>query len=221
MSSLECLDCVCRFDRFVQVDGIDNVGDSDLATGGSLSGQPPLFTTAYFAHQESESGTIRLAFQQPGIYYYGATPSYQGRAGRCTAGGEYDGRPSPHPTAIVVAGPHGEVNASLPSGFAGPVHHTLPLASPHQFCIINNNITLFSGCKAYVPLCRPDAKQEIPPQPRFASVIVPSWLEVHPESNDTSAYTAILNNSVDISGRRRRYTFQSTRWSTYNDFVPL
>ena len=67
----------------------------------------PGFASSYFYHQESASGALTLTFQQPGVYYYGATPSWQGRAAQCTAGGEYGSATAPaatRPVALVVAG---------------------------------------------------------------------------------------------------------------------
>lgn len=193
-----------RFDRFVQTS----------APGAS----PPQFASSFAYHQESASGSVDLAFQQPGIYYWGATPSYRGRAGRCTAGGEYDARPSMHPLALVVAGPDGAVNATLPSGFQGAVHRVQPLATPHQFCITATNVTLFAGGRLYVPLCRPDPHQEIPQQPPFASIVVPEWMAVAGNSNETSAYESVVNETAPAGDGRVRVTFYSRRWSTYNNY---
>ena len=55
-----------RFDRFVQ--------SPDRAV---LE-----FTTSYFYNQRSGSGGIVVTEQEAGIYYYGATPSFQGRGGQ-------------------------------------------------------------------------------------------------------------------------------------------
>ena len=52
--------------------------------GGNESPTPPEFVYDFFYRQVSESGKIILTFQEPGIYYYGATSSYQGRPGQCT-----------------------------------------------------------------------------------------------------------------------------------------
>ena len=84
---------------------------------------------------------------------------WHGRAGRCTAGGEYDGRPSTHPAALVVAGPDGNTgNQTIPAGFAGTVHRLPALPTPHRFCIVDPNVTLFAGAQLNIPLCRPDPK---------------------------------------------------------------
>ena len=122
---------------------------------------PPSFKTT-FGGQASESGSIVLSFQQPGIYYYGATPIFEGRMGGSSAGGVYDGRPSLHPTALVVAGPDGGTNnQTIPAGFAGTVHKMQPLLTPRQFCIIAPNLTIFSGsqirCEFMFYVCRPQA----------------------------------------------------------------
>eukprot|EP00051_Salpingoeca_urceolata_P023180 m.390017 g.390017 ORF g.390017 m.390017 type:complete len:912 (-) comp20074_c5_seq2:72-2807(-) len=198
-----------RFDRFVQ-----------QTPPGTV---PPFFKTSFSYHQESSTGSVVLAFQQPGVYFYGATPSFQGRAAQCTAGGEYDGRPSPKPLAIVVEGPTGPSNATaLPKGFIGAVHRTLPLRSAHQFCLIHPNITAFSGSKILLRLCRPDPAQEIPKQPRFVSVIAPRWVTLAPESSETSSHPAAVNTSNPIPGTQlQRWIFESSRWATYNDYVPL
>ena len=211
----------CKFDRFV------------LAKSGTAS-KPAEFKPSFFYHQESESGTIVLTFQQPGIYYYGATPSFEGRPGGSSAGGMYDGAPSTHPTAFILTGPDGDTgNQSLPDGFAGPVHRMKPLEIPRQFCIINPNVTVFPGGLLSIPLCRPDPNNEIPEQPEFASVLVPSWLAVLPQNNftcpgcDNPGYWAHLNSSAVVdkpaTGSYTRYTFRSAhkRWSVYNNIVPL
>jgi hypothetical protein len=112
-------------------------------------GSPPEFKTSFFFHQESASGSIILTFQQPGIYYYGARPSFDGRPLQSTAGGMFDGAPSTHPTALVVTGPGGEtgVNQTLPAGFAGDVVNLPRLKTSHQFCITEQNLTVFRGAK--------------------------------------------------------------------------
>jgi hypothetical protein len=150
--------CVClhacaevTFDRFMQTPA------SMVLQGES----PPEFTTSFFFHQESASGSIILTFQQPGIYYYGARPSFDGRPLQSTAGGMFDGAPSTHPTALVVTGPGGEtgVNQSLPDGFAGEAVNLPRLKTAHQFCITEQNLTIFSGAKnalVFVPFS--DAK---------------------------------------------------------------
>jgi hypothetical protein len=109
-----------RFDRFVQIPSVD----------GSI----PLFVTSFFYREESASGSIVVTEQEPGIYFYGATPSYHGRPGQCTAGGEHDGKPSEHPTALILAGPDGSLNnQSLPPGFAGWVTLDTHLHYTHLF----------------------------------------------------------------------------------------
>ena len=89
---------------------------------------------------------------------------WHGRAGRCTAGGEYDGRPSTRPAALVVAGPDGNTgNQTIPAGFAGTVHRLPALPTPHRFCIVDPNVTLFAGAQLKIPLCRPDPKASVDP----------------------------------------------------------
>ena len=196
-----------RFDRFVQT--------SVNATG------TPLFATSFSYHQESGRGYIDLAFQQPGIYYYGATPSSGGRAGGCTAGGEYDGRPSTHPTAIIVRGPNGELNDTLPSGFLGELHEALPLQSLHQFCIVLTNVTIFAGGRLMIPLCQPDPKVEIPHQPPYITIELPEWLSVSGAVNQTSQYPATVNATTSPVDGRYNVTFYNRRWTTYQTYVPL
>ena len=98
-----------------------------------------------------------------------------------------------------------------------------------------------------IPLCRPDPKHEIPEQPRFMSIIVPTWLSVFPLSNSTSHYVASLNrtshlppthftgnNGPMVKSPAIIYTFQpysvetamgkklpKPRWSVYNNEVGL
>lgn len=199
---------------------------------------PPEFKTSFFFHQESATGSIVLTFQQPGIYYYGGRPSFEGRPMQSTAGGMFDGAPSTHPTALVVTGPSGEVgvNQSIPAGFAGEVVHLARLKTSHQFCITEHNLTAFAGCQIRLPLCRPElpgAEGEIPPQPSFVSVVSPSWLAVLPLNNATcrtctnDAYWAFLNSTQALGSGRTRYTLRKGapghkgRWATYNNFVPL
>jgi hypothetical protein len=205
-----------RFDRFV--------------LGFNLSASPPQFQSSGVYRQESAAGSIVVSFQQPGVYYYGATPSYQGRVGGSSAGGVYDGRPSLHPTALVLAGPDGGTNnQTIPADFAGAVHHLKPLPTPRQFCIFEKNLTVFSGSQLRIPLCRPDPAMEIPHQPAFTSVVAPSWLRLRGRNNQTCrtcsgpAYVSWLNDTVQLADGRTRYTFQSpiARWSIYNSFVPL
>lgn len=209
-----------RFDRFVQVaqePGRDVISNAD---------SPPAFTTSFFYHQESE-GSIILTLQQPGIVYYGATPAFNGRQGQCTAGGEYDGAPSYHPLALVLKGPNGTtMNQTIPANFQGTVHQMTPLRSPHQFCILRENITLFNGCKVFIPLCRPDPKNEIPHQPKFVSMVAPTWLNVYPASNatcPTCSLIASVNSTTNLGNGMRRTTFAAKggRWSTYNNNVPI
>ena len=206
-----------RFDRFV--------------LGFNLSASPPQFQTSGVYRQESASGSIVVSFQQPGVYFYGATPSFHGRVGGSSAGGVYDGRPSVHPTALVLAGPDGGTNnQTVPADFAGAVHHLKPLPTPHQFCIFEHNLTVFSGSQLRIPLCRPDPKMEIPHQPAFTSVVAPSWLMLRGRNNQTCRtcssgpnLVSWLNNTAQLAGGRTRYTFHSPigRWSIYNNFVPL
>eukprot|EP01045_Picozoa_sp_COSAG04_P012702 COSAG04_NODE_865_length_9768_cov_3.722130_2_plen_573_part_00 len=214
-----------KFDRFT-------------LTKNASGSSPPEFASSFFYHQESESGSIVLTFQQPGVYYWAATPSFEGRTGGSSAGGMYDGAPSTHPTALVLAGPDGDTgNESVAQGFAGEVHHLTPLRVPRQFCITTPNVTVASGGQLFVPLCRPDPHNEIPKQPQFASVLVPSWLTVLPQNNETcpgcrnQAYWAHVNSTAAV-GDRVRITFStagyrnSHRWSIYNNvraafgFVP-
>ena len=170
-----------------------------------------------------------LTFQEPGVYYYGVTPTFQGRAGGASAGGVFGSctpvknaapavggkcEPATHPTALVVTGPGGETgNQSVVPGFAGATHHLRPLRTRHQFCIFETNLTVFSGAQIRLPLCRP-AKAEQPPQPGFISIIAPSWLTIRPKTNETCARckniaraAVALNSSESLSGGRTRYTF--------------
>lgn len=136
-----------RFDRFV--------------LGFNLPTSPPQYQSSGAYREESASGSIVVSFQQPGVHCYGATPSFLGRVGGSSAGGVYDGRPSLHPTALVLAGPGGGTNnQTIPADFAGAVHHLKPLPTLHQFCIIENNLTVFSGSQLRIPLCRPNPKTE-------------------------------------------------------------
>ena len=205
-----------RFNRFVP--------------GFNLSASPPQFRASGVYREESASGSIVVSFQQPGVYFYGATPSFQGRTGGSSAGGVYDGRPSVHPTALVLAGPDGSTNnQSVPADFAGAVHHLKPLPTPRQFCLIEKNMTVFSGSQLRLPLCRPEPSIEIPHQPAFASVVAPSWLTLRGRNNQTCrtcsgpALVSWLHSSAELGGGRTRYTFHSPigRWSIYNNFVPL
>lgn len=212
-----------RFDRFVVV--------TTTGADGTESTPIPQFTTSYFYHEESQDQSIVVALQQPGIVYYGATPSFCGREGACTAGGVYDGKPSLHPLALVLAGPTGVSNVTVPPGFAGTVHTMQPLRTPHQFCILHPNVTMFSGGKLYVPLCRPDPAVEIPWQPGYVSVIAPSWVSIYPLGNasvdpEYQTYTAAVNSTAEIGQGLTRMTIaarnqKNGRWSTYNNFVPL
>lgn len=62
-----------KFDRFVQVPGDRNANATTTV---------PEFKTSFFYNQRSRSGSIVVTEQEPGIYYYGATPSFEGRAGQ-------------------------------------------------------------------------------------------------------------------------------------------
>lgn len=132
--------------------------------------------------------------------------------------------------------------------FAGTVHHALPLRTPHQFCLFERNLTIFSGVQVRLPLCRPQ-KAEQPPQPGFVSIVVPSWITVQPVTNLTCVSCRIrtspaLNSSETLPGGLTRLTFASLgnnqrpenpakpnpkyvhgylpgHWTTYNNFVPL
>ena len=124
-------------------------------------------------------------------------------------------------------------------GFAGKVVRLPALKVAHQFCIIETNLTAFSGSQIRIPLCRPElpgAMGEIPPQPDFVSVVAPSWLAFLPLNNATcrtcrnQAYWAFVNRTEKLSGdsgELTRYTFRKGapghkgRWATYNNFAPL
>lgn len=189
-----------RFDRYFQ--------NLTAPTTG-----PAQFKRQFFFNEHSGTGTIVVTLQEPGVYYYGVTPTYQGRAGGISAGGSGDDSvPSTHPTALVVAGPDGApgINQSIPPNFQGIVHHTVPLRTRHQFCIFERNITIFSGAQVRLPLCRPD-KAEQPPQPGFISIIAPSWLTVQTKTNKTcascKASKSALNSTGDLGSGRTRSTF--------------
>jgi hypothetical protein len=86
---------------------------------------PPQFAVDFFFNQHSGTGSIVRTFQEPGVYYYGVTPTYEGRAGGSSAGGVFGScggqkfseptsagcQPTTHPTALVVKGPDGETGA--------------------------------------------------------------------------------------------------------------
>eukprot|EP00039_Didymoeca_costata_P020902 m.342807 g.342807 ORF g.342807 m.342807 type:complete len:866 (+) comp21856_c0_seq1:104-2701(+) len=204
-----------RFDRFIT-----------LPAEKQSEGAAPAFQTSFFYHEESGAQEIIVTMQQSMIAYYGATPSYQGREGQCTAGGVYDGAPSYYPTALILPGPDGTVNDTLPSGFLGKVHKMIPLKSEYQFCIEQTNITVFNGGRLYVPLCRPNPAEEISKQPGFSSFVVPSWMSIYPQNNQTCVqcgYDTFVNTTIALPGGRTKYILQNShkRWSTYNDNVPL
>ena len=192
----------------------------------NLTASPPQFAVDFFFNQHSGTGSIMRTFQEPGVYYWGVTPTFKGRAGGATAGGVFgscggqehaktptDCQPTTHPVALVVKGPNGEDgNQTVPPGFAGTVHHLNPLQTKHQFCIFERNLTVFNGVQVRVPLCRP-GKSEQPPQPGFISVVAPSWMKVQPLNNLTcatcrnAAKGPALNSSAVLPGGMTRYTF--------------
>jgi hypothetical protein len=194
----------------------------------NLTATPPQFAPDFFFNQHSSTGSIMQTFQEPGVYYWGVTPTFQGRAGGASAGGVFDScdpngnaivdgqacAPITHPTALVVHGPNGEDgNQTIVANFAGAVHHVQPLQTKHQFCIVERNLTVFSGAQVRLPLCRP-GKAEQPPQPGFISVIAPSWTTIQPLDNSTCASCGrnaargpALNSSAVLSSGLTRYTF--------------
>eukprot|EP01046_Picozoa_sp_COSAG06_P006138 COSAG06_NODE_285_length_18323_cov_93.673672_19_plen_498_part_00 len=213
-ADVEAFDTV-RFDRYF----------SNLTSTES----PPEFIVDFFFNQHSGTGSLLLTFQEPGVYYYGVTPTYKGRAGGASAGGVFGSctpvknaapvagsacQPTTHPTALVVKGPDGETgNQTVVPGFAGVVHHMEPLRTRHQFCIFETNLTVFNGAQLRLPLCRP-GKAEQPPQPGFISIIAPSWMTVRPQTNETCARCrniartgVALNSSKALHGGMTRYTF--------------
>lgn len=220
-----------RFDRFVRSDS------------GSTS--PPQFSSSYFYHQESADGSLRLTFQQPGIYFYAALPSWQGCDGGSSAAGRGGGGTTRHPrgnekwtspTALVVRGANGKTgNQSIPAGFAGDVHELTPLMLPHQFCIIERNMTVFSGSQLRLPLCKESLNGAHNPQPGLVSVVAPSWLQLQGQNSRTcrtcpsheglngAMNSSILDSSARLPGGLTRWTFRSpsARWARYNDFAPL
>ena len=112
------------------------------------------------------------------------------------------------------------------------MHQTKPLRTPHQFCIIHPNMTVFSSAQIKLPIC-PEVGVSIPKVPRFATVLAPEWMTVRPKYNTaTPTYAAAtLNASENLpagSGPaagngegRLQQTFESDRWETYNDAVRL
>eukprot|EP01052_Picozoa_sp_SAG31_P011708 SAG31_NODE_669_length_12945_cov_4.141912_1_plen_612_part_00 len=226
-----------RFDRFLLCDAQDDVHTQHASP-------PPQWCSSYFYHQESADGSLKLTFQQPGIYYYAALPSWQGRDGGSTArGADSTGKSHPRgnehwtrPTALVVRGADGRSgNQSLPVAFAGDVHELTPLVLTHQFCIIERNLTAFSGSQLRLPLCQESLNGARNPQPAWASVVAPSWLLLQGQNSRTcrtcplhqglngAFNSSSLYSTAQLPGGLVRYTFhsQSARWSRYNDFVPL
>jgi hypothetical protein len=195
---------------------------------------PPQFKENFQYYQESERGSIVLTFQEPGVYVYQGKATFEGRTGFTTAGGE-NGQPQLHPTALVVRGVDGELsNASwamaLPPGFAGLVHNVPALRTKRQLCIVNSNVTLFPGGLMAIPLCTPDPTGAGRSQPSFLSVVVPSYLAVHPQNQETvtmgrlASYVGInvtLNSSTPLSAGRVRYTLQAQDGKWGDDQVSL
>lgn len=85
---------------------------------------PPQFAVDFFFNEHSGTGSIVRTFQEPGVYYWGVTPTFEGRAGGSSAGGvfgtcggqKFSGgsnqcKPTTHPIALVVKGPNGETGA--------------------------------------------------------------------------------------------------------------
>jgi hypothetical protein len=198
----------------------------DRYFASNLTASPPQFAADFFFNQHSGTGSIVRTFQEPGVYYWGVTPTFEGRAGGATAGGVFAScgkqkfsaghqacEPATHPTALVVTGPNGEDgNQTVVPGFAGTVHHVKKLRTEHQFCIFERNLTVFSGVQVRVPLCRP-GRGEQPPQPGFMSIVAPSWMTVHPLNNLTcarcrnAAKGPALNSTKVLAGGLVRYTF--------------
>ena len=193
----------------------------------NLTASPPQFAADFFFNQHSAAGSIVRTFQEPGVYYWGVTPTFEGRAGGATAGGVFGScggqkfspgnqqcEPTTHPVALVVVGPNGETgNQTVAPGFAGTVHHLQPLKTKHQFCIFERNLTLFSGAQVRLPLCRP-GKSEQPPQPGFVSIIAPSWMTLQALNNLSCAscpkadtIKTALNSSTVLPGGLVRRTW--------------
>ena len=184
----------------------------------NLTASPPQFAVDFFFNQHSGTGSIVRTFQEPGVYYWGVTPTFQGRAGGATAGGVFascggqkfagpptDCQPTTHPVALVVKGPNGEDgNQTAPPGFAGTVHHLKPLKTKHQFCIFERNLTVFNGVQVRVPLCRP-GKSEQPPQPGFISVIAPSWMKNTERQQQRLVTVAIKTDDVAAPWKQDRF----------------
>ena len=165
----------------------------------------------------SPSCQIDVTFGQSGVYYYGAIPSYKGRTAASTAGGQYDGRPSYHPTAFVVPNANGSVSGSVPPGFAGTVYTTRPIPGDVQPSIIHDTITVFSGGRVNIPL---QDQTSIPNQPQYLSVDGPEWLTIVGWQAGTSNEQVAV--SVEsLGGGRARTTLHSKRWTAYNNYVAL
>jgi hypothetical protein len=136
-----------------------------------------------------------------GIYYYAIQASRTGLNQATSSACINWGQKCDHPLALVVPYFNGTIPA-LPVGFLGTVHRVTPLDTPNQFCIrgglvsASSNWTAFAGSQLKIPMCQVIGVS-IPPRPRFASFLAPTWLTIVPKSNDTDpTYTfATLNSS--------------------------
>jgi hypothetical protein len=180
---------------------------------------------------------INLTFTAPGIWFYGGSGERNGLGqeapSACPCGhihGDQRNCPCDRPLALVIPFLNGS-RPSLPAGFVGHVHVVQALKTPHQFCIIQPNVTAFAGSQLKIPLC-PKEGDEIPHQPRFATFLAATWLTVVGKSNDTNPTStkAVLNSSKHIppghgpaagnAEARLQQTFDGGgRWEIYNDFV--
>jgi hypothetical protein len=90
----------------------------------NTTSSPPQFAVDFFFNQHSGTASIVRTFQEPGVYYWGVTPTFEGRAGGSSAGGVFGScsdqkfsgsstqcQPTTHPIALVVKGPDGETGA--------------------------------------------------------------------------------------------------------------
>ena len=156
-------------------------------------------------------------------------PRYYGVGGKRHGLGQEN--PQDSPMALVIPYLNGS-RPSLPAGFAGSVHTVAALKTPHQFCIIAPHVTAFAGSQLKIPTCRPLGVSSGYLQPRFASVLAPSWLTVLGKTNATDpTYTEMaVNQTFTVpaghgpdAGNGEARLLQvfdgGGRWEIYNDFV--